>query len=287
MKIAIVGGTGKMGRWFAGLLKKQGKEVLLIGRSEKKLSEAKRDLAVETSTDVASVRSADAVLISVPIASFEPLVKDISPFITNDQIVVDLTSVKAEPVAIMHRYLKSAWVLGTHPVFGPGAKDLNNKNFVLTPTTQQESQLAERVKLFLEKQGARVSTMTPEEHDEMMAVVLGLAHFVGIVAAETLVNFGRLDRMANIGGGTYKLLLTLAESVVSEDAEFYSSLQMNIPGVTNIEEAFRNNSRLWADIVRNKDQNEFVRKMTALKTTLEESDPDFKRAYENMYKIMD
>jgi prephenate dehydrogenase len=93
--------------------------------------------------------------------------------------------------------------------------------------------------------------------------------------------------MAKIGGGSYKLLLTLAESVVSEDAKFYASLQVNMPGATKIEEMFRENAQIWADIVKNKNQAEFAQKMTALKNTMEQSDPNFRKAYENMYKIMD
>ncbi len=287
MKVAIIGGTGKMGWWLANFLKKQGKEVLVIGRSELKLREANTRLGVETSNDLAAVKSADAVVISVTIDNFESVVKELKPHVRPGQIVLDVTSVKAVPVAAMHRHLESASVLGTHPLFGPGANDLTKKNFVLTPTNGKEHELADKVKKFLEKSGAKVAIMTPEEHDEMMAVVLGLAHFVGLVAAETLVNFGKLKPTSDIGGGSYKLLLTLAESVVSEDAEFYASLQMNMPGATKIEETFGKNARLWADIVKNKDRAEFVKKMTALKNTMEQADPNFRKAYENMYKIMD
>ena len=276
-----------MGRWFANFLKKQDKEVLIIGRSEQKLLEAKKQLGVETSNDIASVDSADAVVISVTIDNFESVVKELKPHIKPGQIVLDVTSVKTAPVAAMHRHLKSASVLGTHPVFGPGAKDLIKKNFVLTPTNEKENELADKVKTFLEKYVANVAIMAPEEHDEMMAVVLGLAHFVGLVAAETLVNFGKLKPMAEIGGGSYKLLITLAESVVSEDAEFYASLQMNMPGAVKIEEMFQKNGQLWADMVKNKNQAEFAKKMTALKNAMEQSDPNFRKAYENMYKIMD
>jgi prephenate dehydrogenase len=287
MKVAVIGGTGKMGRWFANFLKKQGKEVLVIGRSEPKLLEAQKQLGVETSNDIAAVKNADAVVISVTIDNFEAVVKELKPHIKPGQIVLDVTSVKAAPVAAMHRHLKSAWVLGTHPVFGPGAKDLTNKNFVLTPTDKKENELADKVKKFLEQSGAKVAVMTPEEHDEMMAVVLGLAHFVGLVAAQTMVDFGKLKPMADIGGGSYKLLLTLAESVVSEDAEFYASLQMNMPGATKIEEMFQKNAQLWAELVKNKNQAEFAKRMTALKNAMERSDPNFRKAYENMYKIMD
>lgn len=287
MKVAIIGGSGKMGRWFANLLVKEGKEVLITGRNKQKLLEAKEQLGVETSTTIEAVKGADVVLISVPIDNFETAVKELQPHIRPEQIILDITSIKVSPVTIMHRYLKAASVLGTHPVFGPGAKDLVNKNFVLTPTNDKETALAEKVKQYLNKLGARVTLMPPQEHDEMMAVVLGLAHFIGIVSAETLLSLGKLKPMGNIGGGTYKLLLTLAESVVSEDAEFYASLQMNLPGMTEIEELFLRNSATWADIVRNKDQSEFVKKMNALRSSLEKGDPDFRKAYENMYKLLE
>ena len=287
MKVAIIGGSGKMGRWFANFLAKEGKEIIIVGRSEQKLLEAKEKLRVETSTDIKAVKSADVVLISVPINNFETVVKKLQPHTHPKQIILDITSIKVLPVAIMHRYLKSTSVLGIHPVFGPGARDMVDKNFVLTPTNEKETTLAEKVKQYLEKRDAKVTLMPPKEHDEMMAVILGLSHFIGIVSAETLLSLGRLKPTKNIGGGTYKLLLTLAESVVSEDAEFYASLQMNLPMVTEIEEAFWRNSATWANIVKNKDRSEFVKKMNTLKSTFEESDPDFRKAYETMYKLLE
>jgi len=91
--------------------------------------------------------------------------------------------------------------------------------------------------------------------------------------------------MKEIGGTTYKVLLTLIEGVISEDPELYASLQMNLPNVREIEELFQKNSKTWAEIVNNKDRQEFVNRMSALRNRLEKSDPDFKKAYENMYKL--
>ncbi len=48
MKIAIIGGSGKMGQWFASFLLKDGNEVIITGRNEKKLLEAKRQLGVDS-----------------------------------------------------------------------------------------------------------------------------------------------------------------------------------------------------------------------------------------------
>jgi len=285
-RIAIIGGSGKMGRWFADFLSKEGKEVVITGRNEKKLLEAGRQLGVEVATNVEAVKNADAVLLSVSIDSFSEVVQRVSPYTRPGQVIVDITSIKVSPVATMHRHIKKGSVLGTHPVFGPGAKSIAGQNFVLTPTNGGERTLAEKVRKYLAARGAEVTLMTPREHDEMMAVILGLSHFIAIVSADTLLSFDKLARMKKVGGITYKTLLTLVESVLSEDPELYASLQMNLPDMAGIEELFQKMGRAWGDLVKNRDRQAFVARMRALRSKLEEGNPDFGKAYENMYKIV-
>ncbi len=286
MRIAIIGGSGKMGRWFADFLLKDGKEVVISGRNESKLLEAKQQLGVEAASNMEAVKIADAVLLSVPIESFAEVVKEISPHIKPKQVVVDITSIKVSPVATMHEYLKTGLVLGAHPLFGPGARGVANQNFVLTPTNDQESALAQKIREYLETRGAKVSLMTPQEHDEKMAVVLGLSHFIAIVSADTLLDSDKLKPPGEIGGITYKVLLTLVESVISEDPELYASIQMNLPDITEIEELFHQKVKEWVALVKNKDRQKFIRQMNALKDRLAKSDPDFGKAYENMYRLV-
>ncbi|MBI2329360.1 MAG: prephenate dehydrogenase [Chloroflexi bacterium] len=287
MRVAIIGGSGKMGRWFARFLLQDGKEVIITGRNEPKLLAAREQLGVEATTSLRSaVEGSDLVLLSVPIDSFEEVVKQLPPCLQPGQIVIDITSIKVFPVETMHKYLKAGVVLGAHPVFGPGAGDITNQNFVLTPTNEPETALAEKVEQYLTARGAAVTLMTPQEHDEMMAVILGLSHFIAIVAADTLLGFAKFQQMAAIGGTTYKMLVMLVESVLSEDAELYASLQMHLPELAEIEALFQRNSKIWADIVRHKDGQEFTRRMNTLKGRLEKSDPDFRRAYENMYRLL-
>ena len=285
MKVAIIGGSGKMGCWFARFLLKEGKDVLLVGRSKAKLEEAKCQLNVSITTDIEDVKLADVVLISVPVDHFEETVKRLSPHTQSDQTILDITSVKVLPIEAMHRYIKRGQVLGMHPVFGPGARSLTNQNFVLTPTDEQENRLAEKVKSYLETKGARVCLMTPQEHDDMMAIILGLAHFIAITSADSLINFERLKEMEAIGGITYKVLLTLVESVISEDPELYASLQMNLPGLPDFQERFQQSCREWAELVKQKDRQQFIRRMKAIREKLESSNPDFGKSYDNMYKI--
>jgi prephenate dehydrogenase len=288
LRIAIIGGSGKMGHWFTRFLLQEGYEVIITGRNEDKLKRAHQRLGVEVTTDnIAAVKKAGAVILSVPIENFDSVVAQIGSHIQPEQIIMDITSVKAFPVAIMHQHIKSGLVLGAHPVFGPGAKDITHRSFILTPTNQQEEALAQKVKQYLEAREARVTLMSPEEHDEVMAVVLGLAHFIAIAAADTLLSSERLKQMGSIGGVTFKLLLTLTESVISEDPEFYASLQMHLPKLAEIERSFQEKVKNWADLVASKDKPQFARRMKALKESYRRLTSDFGSGYEDMYKLIE
>jgi prephenate dehydrogenase len=288
MRIAIIGGSGKMGRWFADFLLKDGKDVIIHGRNKEKLMEAGHRLGVDTTTNLqVAVDDAEVILISVSIDSFEQVVRNLQTYISPDQTVMDITSVKMMPVEVMHRYLPSVTALGTHPVFGPGARSARNQNFVLTPTNEKESILADKVREFLETKNGVVTVMTPQEHDEMMSVILGLSHFIAIASADILLGFDSLDKMKAIGGPTYKVLLTLAESVITEDPELYASIQMNLPGMTDMEELFIKSSRVWADIVREKEKKKFIDRMRRIKEKLPNIDPEFGSSYREMHDLLD
>lgn len=274
-----------MGSWFARFLREDGQDVVIAGRNPEKLTETGRRLGVATDSITGAVKNADVVLLSVSIDSFEEVVSRLAPHVQPGQIVIDVTSVKTAPVAVMHRLLKTDRVLGAHPLFGPGAASLANQNVVLTPTGDTEQSLAGKVRKYLEDRGARVSLMTPPAHDEKMNVVLGLAHFIAIVSADALLASGRLNQNGDRGGITYRVLLTLVESVLSEDPELYASLQMNLPDIAETENMFVRKAAAWAELVRGKDDREFVRQMKALRDRLEASNADFGKAYRNMYRL--
>ncbi|MBN1366972.1 MAG: prephenate dehydrogenase [Dehalococcoidales bacterium] len=286
-KVAIIGGSGKMGQWVAARLREEGKRVVITGRDRRKLLAAGKQLGVKTATNIAAVKQADVVVISVTIGSFAGVAAEIAPYVRPGQVIVDITSVKTMPVDIMHMYFKKAEVLGTHPLFGPGAKNVANMNFVLTPTNKRESALAQKVTAYLEARSARVTLMTPQEHDGMMKVILGLAHYIALVSADTLAGLKNIRQMAAISGITYKVLLTLIESVISEDPELYATLQMALPGLPELEDEFRKKAKFWAELAKNQDKAQFIRRMNAVHKKLEKNSVDFGKAYANMYKLVE
>ncbi|HEY94736.1 MAG TPA: prephenate dehydrogenase, partial [Dehalococcoidia bacterium] len=264
------------------------KEVILYGRDKGKLLAAGRELGADIETDLAqAVNGAGLIIVSVPIDSFTGVIKQLKPYLSSGQVVMDVTSVKVMPVRVMHEYLDNVTVLGTHPVFGPGARSARNQNFILTPTNDAEQTIANKVRDNLTEKGGLVTMMTPEEHDHLMAVVLGLSHFIAIASADVLLGFEQLQKMKAIGGPTYRVLLTLAESVITEDPELYASIQMNLPGLSEMEELFMKTAATWADIVKSGNREQFIEKMNLLKEKLPEADPDFGRSYRDMYKILD
>jgi len=276
-----------MGRWFARFFVNEGKQVTITGRNEEKLRSAQQELGVQIASNTGAVSNADIIIISVPIDNFEQVISQIAPYTNLGQLIIDITSLKVRPVEIMHNYFKAENILGTHPVFGPGATGIKGQNFILTPTSNEETALANKVRTFLETKGANVSLMTPREHDEMMSVVLGLAHFISIVAADTLLGFEKFNEMKRVGGTTFKLLYTLIESVISEDPQLYASLQMNFPDIVKVEQLFQQNTMKWAEIVRKNNIQGFVDNMSALRNKLEQTDPNFQQAYKNMYRLTD
>jgi len=288
MKIAVIGGSGNMGRWFARFALKEGHQVTITGRNKAKLREAGKQLTVEATTDnIEAVRRSQVILISVPIDNFEAVVEQIGPHTSSEQIIIDITSVKVLPMAAIHRHIKSRKVLGMHPMFGPGARDIANRSFMLTPTNEEEQTIAERAREYLEEREAKVTLVSPEEHDEIMTVVLGLSHFIAIVAGDTILRFNRLRQVGNASGITFKLLSTLTESVISEDPELYASLQMCLPNLAEAEKEFQEKAKAWADLVAKKDRDGIARKMKTLKARFNTINPDFGKAYEDMYKLLD
>lgn len=286
MEIAIIGATGKMGQWMSHFLIREGYKVTAIGRDKGKLSQMAQALDVTATDYIGLAAQADLVIISVPINSFEEVVASLSLYLMPGQKVIDITSIKVSPVAAMHKHLPQATVLGTHPLFGPGAKDIANQNFILTPTNATENALADKARWFLEKRQARVKIMTPEEHDELVAIVLGLAHYIAIVSADTLVRLGHLKEAEETSGTTYRVLLTMIESVISEDPSLYASIQTNLPSLPGLEQVFITCAQEWAEMVASGQEEDFARRMADLRQRFEANSPHFGEAYTRMYNIV-
>ncbi len=286
MKIAIIG-AGKMGVWFAKFFQSKGYDVILADRKKEKLEKLKDLLVDFTYNFEEAVQDADQILLCVSINAIEEVVKAISPAVHAGQMVMDICSIKEAPIKTMHQYIKGATVLGTHPVFGPGSNGVKHKAYILTPTNAKEQEFAKQFKQWLEQEEAHVFIMTPQKHDEIMSVVLGLPHFLGLVACETLLEQKNLSETKKVAGTTYRMLFTLAEATALETPDLYASLQTSLPELGKIEDQFMAKAQEWLNLIKNKDSKAIVDRMEHLKKKLMETDSDFAKSYEVMYKMLE
>jgi prephenate dehydrogenase len=277
-----------MGRWFTRFFKDEGFSVVVSSRTRSKLEALRDEFGVELAdSNVEAVEGADWVLVCVSLDGLEAVLMEIGSRIQSGQVVMDIGSIKEIPVNLLHKYVKKGITLGTHPVFGPGAKSLEGQNFVLTPVNEEERRFAGEFKGWLEERDAKVAVTSPRRHDELMSLVLGFPHFVGLVAGDALMNNSDFVEAKQVGGASYKLLLTLVEAVSSEEPVFYSNLHMSLPEVEKIEGLFLEKVEEWLELVRHKDHSGFTRKMEQVKKRLQELDPDYERYYQVMYRLLD
>jgi prephenate dehydrogenase len=286
LRVAVIG-AGKMGRWFTRFFKDEGYSVVVSSRTRSKAEALGDEFGVEVADNyVDAVQDADWILLCVSLDGLEPVLKEIGSHIQAGQAVMDIGSIKEIPVNLLHKYVENGVTLGTHPVFGPGAKNLEGQNFVLTPFDEEERGFAAEFRGWLEERGAEVSVLSPRRHDELMALVLGFPHFVGLVAGDALVNCSDFVEAKKVGGATYKLLLTLAGAVAAEEPVFYSNLHMSLPEMEQIEELFLEKVEEWLKLVKAKNCEGFSSKMNEVKKRFRETDPDYERYYSLMYKIL-
>jgi prephenate dehydrogenase len=138
----------------------------------------------------------------------------------------------------------------------------------------------------LEAEEAHVFIMTPRKHDELMAVVLGLPHFLGLVACETLLEQKNLPETKKVAGTTYRMLFTLAEATALETPDLFASVQTNLANLGEVEDLFLAKAQELIALIKNKDQKAIIDRMEQLKKKLAVADSDFAKSYDVMYKML-
>jgi len=214
VKVAIIGGRGQMGQWFGRFFESRGIEVLLA------------DLDTSLSPAEAAGQ-ADVVVLSVPIPQVRDVIKAVAPHLKPEAVLMDLTSVKQRPLSHMLTHFPGE-VVGTHPLFGPGEESLQGNTVVLCPGRGER--WFNWLKDLLEKGGARVKVTTAKEHDRIMAVVQGLAHFTLIALGMTIRHLGVSPQdLEDFATPTFSTLHQLARRLFNQDAGLYACIQLQNP----------------------------------------------------------
>lgn len=140
---------------------------------------------------------ADVVVFALGFESREAyarIVRDYAPYVRPGALVVDLGSTKTGPMEVLEREIPpDVDVLGAHPLFGPTVTDLTGL-IVATVSAAGARARSPWRGWFLDQLARLRMIVTPTsaaEHDDAMAFVQALTHFVLLSFAYTFV---RLDR---------------------------------------------------------------------------------------------
>ena len=242
--IAVIGGHGGMGSVMARLFSDLGHQVMIA------------DLDTELSiTEAAAV--ADVVIVSVPIAVTEDVIRTVGPHVREESLLMDVTSLKEGPVAAM-LVSTGASVVGAHPMFGPSVHSLQGQRVVLCPARGER--WTSWLKSMLEARGLVTVETTPTHHDRMMAVVQVLTHFQTQVLGVTLARLGTpLDETLRFTSPAYLLELFVTARHFGQSPELYGALEMRNPMTGAVTSAFQDTAREVAEILRSGDQERFDR----------------------------
>jgi len=249
----VIGGAGKMGHWFAEFLDSQGFTVEIADPDPGAYPNLKEWQSSPLDHEIIVIATPLGITASV----LQALVAR-----RPQGLVFDLASVKT-PLREGLRALKDAGVKVTslHPMFGPDTQLLSNRHVVFVDVGHAQA-VNDAQELFRATM-AECVVMGLEEHDRLMAFVLGLSHAVNIAFFTALANSGEAaPKLARLSSTTFNAQVAVAERVARESPALYFEIQaLNAYSGESLAALLLAVERLRAT-VRSDDAEEFAALMT-------------------------
>jgi chorismate mutase/prephenate dehydrogenase len=159
-------------------------------------------------------------------------------------------------------------------MFGPDEIGLSGRHILFVDVGNQEA-ISEARALFAHT-AADCVELSLEEHDEIMAWVLGLSHLVNIAFAGTLAESGEaVPLLKQISSSTFNAQLNVATQVVSENPHLYYEIQQGNVNTADVTQHFRKVLDELVNSVTENDETVFTRYMGAAKQRLSVAEDDF------------
>jgi prephenate dehydrogenase len=121
------------------------------------------------------------VILAVPISELRPVLRAIRTLVRPGTLIIDVCSVKVNPLEWMKRILPSTVsIVGMHPLFGPDSDTgtLSGQRVVVSPS-RNGARWMRGIRRLARSHGVRLHVMTPAAHDRLMAETLLLTQYVG------------------------------------------------------------------------------------------------------------
>lgn len=210
-QVTLIGGRGRMGKFFTEQLAAVGHSIKVLGRQD-------WDHADQL------LGEAELVLVSVPIECTVDVIKRAAKYLQPTTALADITSIKTQPVQAMLAY-HSGSVIGLHPMFGPSSKSFSGQKVVVCPGRNDD---AFRWLLdLMANQGAELITCTAEEHDRLMVIIQATQHFsrfcLGVFLAQENID---LERSLLMSSSNYRLEVDIVKRLFAQNPTLCADIML-------------------------------------------------------------
>lgn len=217
-KILIVG-LGLLGGSYAQALTKKGFYVTAITRSQSSIDYALQEGMIKKGAayvDESLVKEADIVVFALYPHIFIDWIRENQHLFKPGAIITDVTGVKESIVGTIQSILRTdVEFIAAHPMAGREVYGVQNSddrifrgaNYVVTPSEKNTPDAIELCRDLGETLGfAKISELSPEEHDKIIAFVSQLTHCIAI----SLMTCQTTERLEDYTGDSFRDLTRIA-----------------------------------------------------------------------------
>ena len=265
-KILIVG-LGVIGGGYAAALTRLGYDVTCITLKQADIDYAIANGIIKsgtTMTDERIIGEADLVVFALYPGVFVKWIKENQHMLKSGAVITDVTGVKGSIVTRIQGMLRDdVEFISAHPMAGrerSGVEYSNPEvfrgaNFIITPTDKNTKEAIDLARDLGEALGfARISLLSPEEHDRMIAFLSQLTHCIAV----TLMNSNRASGLEKYTGDSFRDLTRIAKI----NDEMWSELFiLNKDALLSEMDAFAEEFSKFRDMLANEDRAGMREKM--------------------------
>jgi chorismate mutase/prephenate dehydrogenase len=259
----VIGGGGKMGRWFVDFLTSQGFSVEIADPGAVPPGATRVDDWRKTDL------KHDYIVLATPLGVTDAILRELA-LRRPSGVIFDVGSLKS-PLRAGLMALKSLGckVTSVHPMFGPDTELLSGRHVVFVDLGSAEALAAAR-ELFSPTMAEQV-VMSLDDHDRLIAYVLGLSHALNIAFFTALAESGEAaPKLARMSSTTFDSQLDVAARVAQESPDLYYEIQsLNDYGAESLEALSRAVERIRTAVIA-QDHDAFVALMRQGRDYLED-----------------
>ncbi|WP_446830886.1 prephenate dehydrogenase/arogenate dehydrogenase family protein [Candidatus Foliamicus sp.] len=250
-KALVVGGGGKMGRWFCEFLSSQGYALTVADpkATPRKLPHVKdwKDASGQF----------DLTVVAAPVAVSADILAEMEQ-LRHPGLIFDIASIK-DPIKDVLKSMAASGmkIASLHPMFGPDTDLLSGCHILLMDVGAPDAAAA-AAEVFAGTM-AEILRVELDEHDRLIAWVLGVSHALNLAFIHALEESGQqAPALARMSSTTFDAQLDVARAVAGDNPRLYFEIQrLNPHGAEVLGELVATVEKL-SRLVREGKEAEFV-----------------------------